>query len=300
MSTPANHWKLGLFVVLGVATAMGVLMFLGARNLQQDTVAYKSYFDESVQGLEVGSPVKFRGVTIGTVSSIGVAADNRHVEVTCELAVKDLNALGLSVEKAKGLSTKMKIPADLRVQLGSTGITGVKFIQIDFFKAENYPPLALPFEVPENYIPAAPSMMKNLEDSVVHAVDRFPALAEQLLLVLGHAGTLAGEVQSEKIPQRMGTTLGEIDAFVREARITVALLNPILLKAGGDKGLVMSMQRTSDALGGAAQNASGVGLALEDALRDMQSAAASIQQLAEALQRDPDMLLKGRGKKVTR
>ncbi len=84
MSAPSNHWKLGLFVVAGVALFLTMLVFLGARSLQSETVTYKTYFDESVQGLEVGSPVKFRGVTIGNVSGIDIAADRRHVRSRAE------------------------------------------------------------------------------------------------------------------------------------------------------------------------------------------------------------------------
>lgn len=300
MSTPTNHWKLGLFVVVGFMIAMGAVVFLSARSLQQEAVQYKTYFDESVQGLEVGSPVKFRGVTIGSVSNIGVAPDRRHVEVSCDLAVKDLNALGLSVEKARGLKTKLRIPSDLRVQLGSSGITGVKFIQTDFFRPESYPPLPLTFDVPENYIPAAPSMMKNLENSVVQAVDRFPALAEQALVVLSRMGDVVEGVEGERLPQKASVTLAQVNAFLAEARSTMASMNLVLVRAGGDKGLMTSLQRTSDAVGGMAQNANRVGPELEDALRDVQAAATSIQQLADALQRDPDMLLKGRGKRTAR
>ena len=70
---PTNHWKLGLFVVLGFVLALCTVVFLGARSLHKDSVSYKTYFDESVQGLEIGSPIKFRGVTIGNVSAIDIA-----------------------------------------------------------------------------------------------------------------------------------------------------------------------------------------------------------------------------------
>ena len=99
MAAPTNHWKLGLFVVVGIVLSLTTITFLGAQSLQKQVVSYQTYFDESVQGLEVGSPVKFRGVTIGTVSAIDIAADRRHVEVTSELAVIDLSDLGLSVGK---------------------------------------------------------------------------------------------------------------------------------------------------------------------------------------------------------
>ena len=176
MSTPTNHWKLGLFVVVGFVLAACTVVFLGARSLQKQSVEYKTYFDESVQGLEVGSPIKFRGVIIGNVSAIDVAPDHRHVAVTSALTVQDLSDLGLA-KGGTGKKTKIRIPIELRVQLASQGITGVKFLQIDFFDIKDNPPPVLPFEVPDNYIPAAVSTMKNLEDAVVRAVNRIPELA---------------------------------------------------------------------------------------------------------------------------
>ena len=79
MSAQTNHWKLGLFVVVGFVLAACTVVFLGAQSLKKQSVDYKTYFDESVQGLEVGSPIKFRGVTIGHVNAIDVAPDHRHV-----------------------------------------------------------------------------------------------------------------------------------------------------------------------------------------------------------------------------
>lgn len=309
MSTPTNHWKLGLFVVAGFIAVVATVLLLGARSLEKESVRYNSYFDESVQGLDVGSPVKFRGVTIGSVAAIAVAEDHRHVEVSCDLAVKVLNSLGLSVEKAKGLKTKMDIPPDLRVQLGSSGITGVKFILIDFFNPADYPPLELPFGVPENYIPAAPSVMKNLETSVVHAVDRFPELAEQLVIVLARVDKVVGGLEAQNIPAHVATTLSSLDQVLkdvhaadpgklsRQAQENLKNLNDVLARLGGDKGLAASARRTSDAMGSMAQNANHVGPALEETMRDVQSAAQSIQRLADSLDLDPDMLIKGRAKR---
>ena len=48
MSTPANHWKLGLFVLLGACAAVGAVLYFGARSFETENVRYKSYFDESV------------------------------------------------------------------------------------------------------------------------------------------------------------------------------------------------------------------------------------------------------------
>src|SRR4051812_48353324 len=171
MSAPTNHWKLGLFVVVGFALALGTVAWLGARSLRKEVSRYVSYFDESVQGLEVGSPIKFRGVTIGTVGKIDVAPDHRHVEVTSDLGVAELNRLGLNMGANDNSRKKLDMATDLRVQLASAGLTGVKFLQLDFFVVADNPPPVLTFPVPENYIPAAASTMKNIEDSLVRTMN---------------------------------------------------------------------------------------------------------------------------------
>src|SRR5437899_1650471 len=83
--------------------------------------------DASVQGLAVGSPVKFRGVTVGTVREITIAPDHRHVQVTADMYVDALVRLGLSTRAPE--SAEEFIAPSLRVQLASVGITGVRFIQ---------------------------------------------------------------------------------------------------------------------------------------------------------------------------
>jgi phospholipid/cholesterol/gamma-HCH transport system substrate-binding protein len=318
MAAPTNHWKLGLFVVVGFFVAMGIVVGLGAQSLNKTTVNYRSYFDESVQGLDVGSPVKFRGVTIGSVSAIGVAPDHQHVEVTCDLVVDQLNDLGLNVVGDRK-APRIALPAELRVQLGSAGITGVKFILIDFFSVADNPIMPLSFRVPENYIPSARSTMKNLEDSVVRAVDRFPDVADQVVLVLGKINRILEDVDSHHLPEKLGVALGHADRVMADVQtavrgvdspklsadlqqtlanldVTVTRMNGVLERVQGNKGLLASAERASNALGDVAQNANGLGLEVEETLRDVQQAADTIQRLGDALERDSDMLLKGRSR----
>src|SRR5262245_56341351 len=131
MSTPTNHWKLGLFMVVGVLLGLATLVYLGAQSLKRQTVSYHSYFDEAVTGLEPGSPVKFRGVTVGNVSVIAIAPDRRHVDIAFDLDVDQLRKLDIAV--GSGKDTRISVPPGLRMQIGSTGITGVKYLQLDFF-----------------------------------------------------------------------------------------------------------------------------------------------------------------------
>lgn len=305
MAAPTNHWKLGVFVTAGFVLCLITVMVLGARSMRKEVVEYVSYFDESVQGLETGSPIKFRGVTIGTVAKIAIGPDRRHIEVTGELGVAEMRRLGLNADE---------VPTDLRVQLASMGLTGVRFLQVDFF-ADNPPP-KLPFAVPENYIPAAPSTMKNLEDSLLRTMNRMPAIADQLSGVLTHADNLLGEFEDRRLPEQIVATLAGANRTIAEAQeklaqveagklskqaektldsleMSINRINKLLQRVDGDKGLLASIGRTTDAVGDTARTADGLGTDLTETLQAVQEAAKSIHKLAEALEKDPDMLIKG-------
>jgi paraquat-inducible protein B len=187
VAVATNRWKLGLFVIVGFAVALAALVIFGAQSFNKKTVEVVSFFDESVQGLDVGSPVKFRGVTVGRVSAIEIAENLRHVQATSELSAEQVGRLKLGARgtgngtgNGTGIGSKSRIVVhpDMRVQLAQAGITGVKFILIDFFDSKTNPVVPLPFQPPRNYIPTAASTMKNLEDTVVKTTNRFPEIAD--------------------------------------------------------------------------------------------------------------------------
>jgi phospholipid/cholesterol/gamma-HCH transport system substrate-binding protein len=316
MAVGTNRWKLGLFVLAGIAVAIGALMLLGARAWSKKTVEFVSFFDESVQGLELGSPVKFRGVTVGRVSEIDIAENLRHVRVTSELSVEQVGKLNLAV---KGKVTALH--PDMRVQLAQTGITGVKFILIDFFDSRSNPVIPLPFTPPANYIPTASSTMKNLEDSVVRTANRFPEIADDAARAVAQVRMVAEQIEAGKLPARgaetlthanvalveLNTQLKAINAaqLSREAEKNLTEFNGILVRTNAllarlesEQGLFRNAERSADAIGEVARNARSLGPELELTLREIRGAARSIKRLADELERDPDMLLKGRAAKA--
>jgi paraquat-inducible protein B len=322
MAARTNHWKLGLFVASGAVVLLLIIGGLGAAIMHRAVGKYVSYFDESVQGLDVGSPIKFRGVTIGTVGAINVAPDHRHVEVESDLGIAELTRLGLDVAPGPvlfGARKRLQMAPDLRVQLTSSGITGVKFLQLDFFDVAENPPPVLPFPVPENYIPAADSTMKNIEDSLVRAIRKLPELADQASSMIQKIDGILGDVDEKHLPARAIATLDHVDAVLGVAREKIAQvdtrklsaeaertlagltqtmnrLSGLLSDLTGDKGLIASVTRTADALGDTAVGARGVGNDLEEALAAVRDAARSVHGLAQALEQTPDMLLKGRSR----
>ncbi len=325
MAAPTNHYKLGLFVIVGFAAAILVAVILGGANFHHNTILYHSYFNESVQGLDLGSPVKFRGVTIGNVSAIDIAPDHRRVDVVSELDTDHVKRMGLTEAGTAHGKEKFAIPPDLRVQLNSQGITGVKFVALDFFDVKGNPPPVLPFRVPEgHYIPAASSLMKNLEDTVTKAMDRLPEMVDAVVMIMRRVDGLFATLESQDVSGKavatlghaddvmatMQSTLGRIDkqdlgdkaaTALTELNIAVKKMNTVLDALGGQKGLLASAQHATDAFGEVGRAGRGTQKDLDSTLRDVSEAAESIRSLVNAIERDPDMLLKGKTKgKVTR
>lgn len=319
MAVGTNRWKLGLFVLVGFGVALAALLLLGARSWGKKTVEVVSYFDESVTGLEVGTSVKFRGVTVGRVSGIDIARDLRHVQVTSELSVEKVSQLDLGVS-ARGLK-KSKMPAGLRVQLAQTGITGVRFVLIDFFDPQTNPVEPLPFETPSNYIPTASSTMKNLEDTVTKAANRFPEIADEAARAMTQVRLVAEQIQAGRLPDRATETMnqanvslseltkqlkamnlaklsGDAEQNLKEFNGVLVRTNALLARLDGEQGLFHNAERSADAIGEVARGARSLGPELELTLREVRGAAHSIKRLADDLDRDPDMLLKGRAQKA--
>ena len=178
-----NHWKLGVFVVATTALGLGALIWVGAQRFDTETVERVTYFEESVQGLDLGAPVKVRGVPIGTVAQIRIAPDGKLVEVKARIQTEELLRLGIKEhslargpEPAPGETPAVE--SELRLSLSTTGITGVKFIEADFVSPQTPTP-ALSFTPPRNFIPSATSTLASLEGAARNIGDELPkTLAE--------------------------------------------------------------------------------------------------------------------------
>jgi phospholipid/cholesterol/gamma-HCH transport system substrate-binding protein len=314
MATGTNHWKLGVFVLFGAALVVVALLGVGIRGWKPKTDDYVSYFDESVQGLEVGSPVKFRGVIIGRVSAIGVAPDQRHVSVTSALSFDLVSDLQSNAERS-GME-RFVVQAGMRAQLAQAGLSGAKFILIDFFEGLS-PVLGEDLAAPANYLPAAPSTMKRLEDSLISASGDLPAITRELTQTIAKANAIIAQVEAVQVPQRLVETLADASSSLRVFDRQVNALNAGEISGninqtlaavkdtlGRVDGLVDGLSARDGMLTGAtdslkslkevARGAQTLGPEMELTMREVQNAARSIRRLADALEREPDMLLKGR------
>jgi ABC-type transporter Mla subunit MlaD len=279
-----NHWKLGLFVVTGLAIAVLTVFWLGLRRLNREAIPTVTYFDESVQGLDVGSPVKFRGVTLGTVQTITVAPDQRHVEVWMRMYTDELRRMGFGGER----------PMDplFRPQLASAGITGVKFVQFDSFSPERYPVPELEFTPPDRfYVPAVPSTLKSLEEVANEFLTKLPRLTDQLGETLVEAkealkklSDVANWVRSPE--SGLARTVSSFDEAARTLK--QAIRDAELAQTTG------SLRTAAGSVDSAAAKLGGQSGQLEETLRTLREALEAVRALAARLERDPSALVRGR------
>lgn len=285
-----DHWKLGLFVSLGLALAVGMLFWLGLARFRRDAIPAVTYFDESVQGLEVGSPVKFRGVVLGTVASIIVAPDSRHVQVDMQIFTKELQRMGIAVETA--------MDPEVRVQLVSAGITGVKFLQLDFFDPARYPAMELPFSPEYTYIASVPSTLKGLEQALNEFVDKMPGYGESIKNLLDDAREavvqlklVAASIQDENGPVRSLVRRVDGAVITLEKAVTDAQLGPTTAALRSTAG---ALSTASNSVGKTTGEFNGLGDQLEASLTGLREALEAVRALMTNLNHDPSSLVRGK------
>jgi ABC-type transporter Mla subunit MlaD len=167
MSAQANFFKIGLFVIGATVALVILLVILGSGRLFQSKVAVETYFNESVQGLEVGSKVKYRGVVVGDVTRIGFSYTKYQLDKPMQDRLRyvmiEANILPRLIGGRAGgditriETAKAEIEKGLRVRLAPQGITGTNYLEIDYVDPKSNPELAISWEPDNLYIPSAQS-----------------------------------------------------------------------------------------------------------------------------------------------
>lgn len=138
MSRRASPTIIGLFVIGALVIAVIGVGVFASQSLFRTQTTFISYFDESVNGLDVGAPVKFKGVPIGQVSEIEVRLDldqeTFQVPVLYEIDLKPLtNMAGRSVNLGDPDVLRRQIQEGLRAQLQMESLlTGKLYIELTF------------------------------------------------------------------------------------------------------------------------------------------------------------------------
>ena len=227
----ANYAKIGFFVLSGFALILVVIGVAGARVINKKVVYAETYFTESVAGLDIGSPVKYRGVPIGQVSRIGFVFSEYGLQRTTASGASTLTGadqilvvMAFDPEKftlLKGGQSasflEQQVRDGLRVKLAAAGVTGLSFLELDYIHSDQTPEVLTPvyWKPVRPYIPAAPSTMftfkKNM-DTMFYKLSEvdFPALGEKMNSFLALLQDKIKQVDVDALGKQTTSLLAEL------------------------------------------------------------------------------------------
>lgn len=331
MKTKISPAIVGLFVLGALVLGMVALLSFGGINFFSQPQRFVVFFDESIHGLDLGSPVKLRGVRVGRVAGINVRYDagtNRSLaEVVCELnrnVIIDTQGRPIDVSDKAELQTM--VDHGLRAQLGVIGLaTGLLFVELDFYNPREFPATAPLGDSKRVVVPAMLSTISEYQASLTEIladlkrVD-FAGLSRNLNTLLATANTKLEAVDAARLSDHWARTADALTAMATNAdpeiKKTMANLNVATddlraliakldqqVQPSSDK-LAQTLDEARQALTTfnaaaasaqhliAAQN--GLGEEADKTLEQLREAAAAVQRLADFLERNPNAVITGR------
>ena len=229
MSDERRYYRLGLFVIFGVVLAVATLVVFGSGLLTAPGPMLETYIDESVQGLDVGAPLKYRGVKIGRVEQIGFAeglytmrGDSEEVRRLGRLVVLRMRVDRAWAERNGSADYEKEImrlvDQGLRIRVAIQGLTGTSYLEADYLNPQRNPPMKIAWKPAYVYVPSAQSAISRLGRSAEEVFDRISALdIESVVLHLDGALTAITKAVDDA---KLGAVSQQAVGFLAEARST--------------------------------------------------------------------------------
>ena len=131
MAVEKSYARLGLFLVVVLVVVLATALLFIQRWRSRAVIELVTYTNENVSGLEVSSPVRFRGVSIGRVSEVRVDPRDVIVEIDFEMFPDRLNTIGISAERIGELCDFLGVAPKLRASMVSNPVTGEAYLLLD-------------------------------------------------------------------------------------------------------------------------------------------------------------------------
>ena len=321
----------GMFVLGALLLAVIAFLSFGGTNVFSKPTRFLVYFDESVSGLDPGASVKLNGVRVGRVAAIHVRFDQARkeslVQVICEVDRNILtDSAGRQIDLTDPAELQNLIDRGLRARLSLTGITGLLFVELKFEDARIYP--AAPRFMTDQYpvVPAITSPISEVQQSIVEIVANikkvdFAELSKELKTLLASTNQKVNDLDLKALTERVGRAADAVNAFVDspDAKKTFANLNgalvetrAMLAKLDSKVGPVSeeltktladaqtalkSLETAAVTTRNFVRDQGQLGDEVTLALRQVADAAAALERLADALDRNPSALIVGKKKK---
>jgi phospholipid/cholesterol/gamma-HCH transport system substrate-binding protein len=288
MSKRTNYFTIGLFTSICLVVLVVFLILLGAKSWFTPYQNAETYFNESVQGLDVGSPVKFRGVTIGKVENIDIVnhvypgissgksnKEDRYIYVRFSLQPKLRSPENIKNAKTAGEIVQRYVKEGLRVSLATQDLVGNVFLEINFSDPKKNPLLPISWQPKDVYIPSARSTLSRLSDSLDYLLAQLNSI--KFSEIAGNFNTLLVTANSAIDNANVGQVSGELSQTLEQITQLTGSVNG-LLTGEGSKDVANEFKKNSNLLGETLKNTSSAMNQLNALLSRANQLSASQQQ----------------------
>lgn len=316
-----SNFRIGLFVLSALVLAGALLYFLGMSDLFRRKAELSAYFSESVQGLAEGAQIKYKGAQIGTVDRIVILPQRKIIQVNMSVELdsfRDHNGEALFPDDDSFFRfLEQEIRAGLRCRLELAGITGLRYLEFDYFA----PPGAeeLPMRSDGVFVmPSAPSALRDVVKSLNTSLERiskiqFEAISDKLVgnlndlnkilasedvrNSLSHLNSMAvsmdktAAVLSQVITEeRLRQLVDDLESSLADAKALTAALRKDAEKSDL-AGTAASVRKAADAVTNVVQDQSPEVRAAVDAwIRALDA----FRELMDTLNQDPSAVIRGK------
>lgn len=323
MSRRANPRLIGLFVLGALVLGVAALAVFGGGRLFAATETFVMFFEDDVAGLQIGAPVTFRGVRVGSVTDIRIRYDTEKRDFTIPVIVQ-LEKNKAIVEGQSGWeSIDQLVERGLRAQLKlQSFVTGQVVIELDIDPKAPVRLVGTIADYPE--IPTRRSSISQLRATVSdliaelrrlpvdRLIEQFTTMSESTSTLVTHADSLIADInthvnasfsdmpalvgETRKMVADLGAAAREITSLTREAGANVPQITAGTLEAVNRLNKTLEQAEASF---GAVQNTLGdrspLHFQMSQALTEITAAASALRVLAEYLQENPGVLVSGKG-----
>jgi paraquat-inducible protein B len=309
MAKQANRMMIGGFVVIAIFILAISLALFGSGKLFKKTQKFVLYFDESVKGLDIGSPVLFQGVPVGSVSSIVIVADPSKDQAEIPVVIEiELNRFKVRVAgQTVDLQQNMPrlIEKGLRGMLSMQSlITGKLLIEFDFYP--NTPVNLKNINKRYTEVPTIPSTTSKLARALdkldLEAVQKKLESALDGIAKLANNPDLAASIGHLKETLRDARKLvnrvdRQVDPLAKDTKKTVNDIGNLARNLDGRVGgVATSLDKTLLSARGVISEDSPLVVDLQNTLKEISAMSRSIRELADYLEQHPETLIRGKKK----
>jgi paraquat-inducible protein B len=300
MSRRADPALIGAFVLGAIVLAIVTILLVAGDEWFRVRSKHMLYFEGAAQGLQVGAPVVFLGVKVGTVKRIQLGLDESNhkfvVPVTIEVEPHIVRTRsGEQIDLRDRETLNRLVQRGLRARLAMQSIlTGQLYVDLDFHP-----------DKPARYVAADPAVseiptIRTAIQELTTKLEDFPM--DKFLTDVTAVGDALNKTlnspEARNLPRRLDATLKHLESLA--ARLETAA-DHVGTLAGADSELVRNLTRASGELAGAASAVRGLTEAesptvqnMNQALMEITRAAQALRQLAELLEEQPDAIIKGK------